>query len=103
MSKSVGGYVMFRVKDGLMPQTGSMRQYMPKAEEAEKLRQWDKPVFFERFTYTAFGETKEISGPSVHHFSEGKHIHYLGPVYLTLDNVGYASLLANTKFDPSQT
>lgn len=84
MINGPGGYVMYRLPDGTALTANTAKTVISLVDDNAKLKQFDKPVIFDRFTFTLGGGSREMSGPSVHTVEAGVHKHYIGPMVISV-------------------
>lgn len=79
-----GGYVLLRLPDGTDLTAKTSKTVNVSKDVAAKLKQFDKPVLFEHFTFTVGGATREMCGYSIHTVEAGVHKHYIGSMTISV-------------------
>lgn len=79
-----GGYVLLRLPDGAVLTAKTSKTVAVNKDIVAKLKQFDKPVLFEHFTFTVGGAGREMCGYSIHTVEAGVHKHYLGSMTISV-------------------
>ena len=79
-----GGYVLLRLPDGAELTAKTGKTVTVSKDVVAKLKQFDKPVLFEHFTFTVGGGNREMCGYSIHTVEAGVHKHYIGSMTISV-------------------
>lgn len=79
-----GGYVLLRLPNGTDLTAKNSKTVTVTKDIVAKLKQFDKPVLFEHFSFTVNDGNREMCGYSIHTVEAGVHKHYIGPMTISV-------------------